>query len=337
MKLREMSYLNNGNHVFIVGSARSGTSLMGSILQASREVAVYRAETLLLYSCRDKYGDLEVKASRDNFTKDWLKSRQFKRSGLSKEEAVSIIDENRSYVGVLGAYMNMVADKQNCNRWVDSTPSYAYCIEKILHAFPNAKIIHMIRDGRAVSLSLAKLGWSGSNTSNFDRALQYSSLKWQQALEAASNSIKAYQDRCIEVRYEDLVQKPKRTLDELEDFLQLPDLTTQLFQDESSGMKDMRSTLNQPNTPFGDMSSGISQNAIYRWKEVLSKKQVRVLESIVGNTLEDHGYELVSNDPIGYEPVSVKLYRVKTRLKHVLKQRTLLGRFIVSPLEIYHD
>lgn len=243
-----MTIVDEREHVFIVGSARSGTSLVASIIQNSPIYASYHAETKLLKECESKYGSLDRPDVRKIFLEDWLRSRQFLRSGLSEREATELLEVNSSYASFLSAYMNQVANKQGCDRWIDSTPDNSYVLDVIASQFPNAKVIHMLRDGRAVALSLAKLGWSGVGTDDFDKALLYSSLKWQSAVTLVQYLSPLLNDRYMEVRYEDFVRKPEQKIKEICDFLGIPIIDDIALKADANS--NLHSTLHTPNTPL---------------------------------------------------------------------------------------
>lgn len=322
--------------MFVLGSARSGTSLMSSIVQSTSFYASYRAETKLLNSSVSKYGELSSPRSRKAFLGDWFRSRQFIRSGLSEEAVRDTTGELDSYIGFLGTYMNMIAKQQGATRWVDSTPSNANCLAEIATAFPKARVIHMVRDGRAVALSLAKLGWSGARTGNFDKALSYSALKWQSVIEAVNQSKGSLGDRFLEVQYESLVQNPEQVLKQVSEFLNIPNFDLNLLSGgHVEATESMKSTLRKPNSLFGDMSSGISPNAAYRWKSILDEKQIALLEENVGGSLQALGYELLatSRPPVLYGLLIV-WRKSMIKAKRYMKRHTVLGKLGRSSLEI---
>lgn len=331
-----MTVCDEGEHVFILGSARSGTSLLASIIQNSPRLASYHAETKLLRECEHKYGNLANLKSRTAFLKDWLNSRQFTRSGLSQDDAMALLKNNRSYICFLSAYMNLVAQRQACDRWIDSTPDNLYALDSIIPAFPNARVIHMVRDGRAVALSLAKLEWSGVRTNNFDKALLYSALKWQDAVCRTRKSAAFLNDRYLEVRYEDFVSEPESEIEEICAFLHIPNIDDISMKEDAGN--NQYSTLHTPNTPFSDLSKGISTTAISRWKNALSEPQKKSLEAYIGDTLKSFGYELISDVRLSLGDRALrKMRRNYLNSKHVLKRKTILSRFLLSPLEIGLD
>ena len=334
-----MAFKDFNEHLFVLGSARSGTSLMASIVQNTPAYASYRAETKLLNSCQSKYGNLANKRSREHFLDDWFQSRQFKRAGLS-EEAIRLATQNEnSYIGFLGIYMNMVAQSQGCQRWIDSTPSNANCLHRIALTFPNAKVLHMVRDGRAVAMSLAKLGWSGARTKNFDTALVYAAMKWRFAVDKVYSNKSFFKDRYLQVKYEDLVLSPKETLANVSAFLEIPDFDISMLDGRNVDRNEsVNSSLRTPNSLFGDMEPGISSNAAFRWKNKLTKKQIALIEACVAEDLQKYGYSLLSSAKAGVVENLLNIYRASAlKGKRLLKHHTLLGRMSVSPLEIGED
>lgn len=337
-----MAYIDRRQHLFIVGSARSGTSLMASILQTSALYASYRAETKLLDGCSAKYGDLNNEKMRKIFWNDWFRSRQFKRSGLTKEEVRDVVFPQRSYIGVLGTYMNLMASKQGCERWIDSTPGNSYSLKDIAYTFPNSKVIHMIRDGRAVALSLAKLDWTGVRTTDFNKSLCYAALKWKKSLEAVSSAKQYLEGRYLEVSYEKLVQEPESTLVDISKYLELETIDTNLL-DSGFAIKNQtsKSTLHTPNSPFGDMPSGISAIAAYRWKSILTEQQVCSIQGHVGETLTKYNYPLLNTDYRvwnKYQNKSMAWWRMLVlSTKRFLSRSSFLGRYTSSPLELERE
>lgn len=334
-----MPYRDEREHVFVVGSARSGTSLLSSIIKTSSEIASYDAETLLLYSCESKYGPLSDSAARSRFWNDWKNSRQYYRSGLSEADVDAIASRCDSYIAVLGEYMNLFASRQGCQLWIDGTPSNGFCLDQIAESFPNARVIHIVRDGRAVAASLAKLGWTGVRAYNSMDALCYSSLKWRAAVLAASESQRILGDRYLLVKYEDLVLDSRNIIDRVSSFLGLPELDTDFLDAGKArlGQND-RSTLHTPNTPFGDMGAGISTQAMERWRQQLNEVEIAAIEMHVGDTLRLMGYEPESMNSLNLKQRTLKPWRVmRFELHNWLKFHTRLGRYSSSPLEIGVD
>src|SRR5204863_5859043 len=75
--------------------------------------------------------------------------------GLDSDELLSRLrDEKRLDGGAaLRAFFELYAEKQGKQRWGDKTPIYVTSMREIAGALPEARFIHVIRDGRDVALS----------------------------------------------------------------------------------------------------------------------------------------------------------------------------------------
>ena len=86
-------------------------------------------------------------------------------------------------------------------RWGDKTPMYYACWRELMGLYPTSKLVHIIRDGRDVSVSLKKVGWHGPSES--DRA-RY----WHERVAMAHAAAKELgPERNLIIRYEDLVMR----------------------------------------------------------------------------------------------------------------------------------
>ena len=100
--------------------------------------------------------------------------------------------------------------------WIHQTGSKVKHAAELLELFPNAKFIHLIRDGRSVANSLMSCDW-GPNT------ILAGDHYWRSELTyglAAESYLKP--DLNIQIRYDDLVEKLSETTHQLGDFLNLP-------------------------------------------------------------------------------------------------------------------
>src|SRR3546814_17926109 len=69
----------------------------------------------------------------------------------------------RDYRDFVDAIFRCYADAQGKPRWGDKTPFYTPDIDLIRRVFPDAKIDHLVRDGRDVVLSHGSIEWVSGN------------------------------------------------------------------------------------------------------------------------------------------------------------------------------
>ena len=75
----------NKRPVFIVGSPRSGTTLLHHMLVSSGGFALYRTESGVFAILGPRFGDLSVRRNREQLMEHWLRSDLFMLTGLDSE------------------------------------------------------------------------------------------------------------------------------------------------------------------------------------------------------------------------------------------------------------
>jgi len=179
--------------IFVVGCQRSGTTMLRLMLDSHPRISC-GPETRFL-------ADLERVVDTD-----WPRLSQY---GYSQEEWLERIRE--FFGGIQADY----ARSRGKERWADKTPRYALNIPFLLRVFPDAQIVHVIRDGRDVVVSHRKRFGYWSSVK--------STLKWPKYIKVARGVGETLRtDQYHEVRYEDLVGKPEETMRSLLEFLGEP-------------------------------------------------------------------------------------------------------------------
>src|SRR5258708_38440027 len=70
--------------VFVLGSPRSGTTLLYDMLLSAGGFAVYLAESNVFNLLMPRFGNLRSRSNRDQLMEAWLNSRLFLASGLDR-------------------------------------------------------------------------------------------------------------------------------------------------------------------------------------------------------------------------------------------------------------
>ncbi|HYA27262.1 MAG TPA: sulfotransferase [Acidobacteriota bacterium] len=317
--------------IFVVGSARSGTTLLYSILLSSGKFAVYQAETLLLEVCKPKYGNLKIARNYKKFINDWLHSKQFYRSALDPDEFTHVaLNHHETYIEFMRHFMEHTANKQGKKRWAEQTPGHVFYVSLLSKSFPDAKFVHMIRDGRDVAVSKRKLGWSGTKSGDTLKQLIYAAKSWEMSVKAGRKQGGELGDRYMEIRYEDMVHN--NIDDVLARISHFADISVDRKRIESS----TQGSLGKANTAYDNQSPGISSKGVGRWKTELNNEEKNALHYAIGQTLTELRYELDSTRPDVSWKVKTcgTLYPFILNLKRYLKNETVLGRFTSDELEI---
>jgi hypothetical protein len=96
-------------------------------------------------------------------------------------------------------------------RWVNKTPSYVQFLPLLGALFPDMRFIHCVRDGRDVACSVLTRPWG-------PRTYEEAAVWWSRKVRAGLSWSERNPGRCLEVRYEDLLSQPERTLQSMIDF-----------------------------------------------------------------------------------------------------------------------
>lgn len=310
--------------VFVLGCGRSGTKLLYHTLLSAGGFAVYHAESNAFNLIGLRFGSLDKLENRRTLLDHWLKSKLFYRAGLTREEIEPKILKGCHNAGdFLRILMETIAHKQGVERWAESTPLHLLYIPLIKKLFPDALIVHIIRDGRDVTVSLNRIGWIKPLPWDKKRALLAPAIFWRWIVSKGRKYGTRMPGDYIEVHFEDVVQKPHETLGRLGEFID-HDLNYDRIQQNAQG------TLRDPNSSFRGDGQEKEANPIERWKVLLSADEVAQVESVIGNLLSETGYKPASPEAARRRTFAISLmsflYPIYFDVKLWLKTYTPLAR-----------
>ncbi len=193
--------------IFIVGAARSGTTWVFDILTTHPKVSgVFES---WLFTPKDGLQALFTSAH-------WPP----KRSGLGN---LIKRDELLSYTRDMASRIMSRALKPEHRFLVEKSPSHLFAMPFINEVFPGARFIHVLRDGRDVSVSVraAAKSWVPSWEETFGRSIKVSARAWKHAVRRAQNEGKKLGERYLEIRYENIHKDPFSAYRRLFDFCKI--------------------------------------------------------------------------------------------------------------------
>lgn len=303
--------------VFVIGCPRSGTTLLYHMLVSGGAFANYRAETHLFDEILPAVGPLHRRRSRERLLARWLASPRFAASGLdARDFAARVRAECRSAGDFLRLFLGAVARAQGVRRWAECTPAHALHLRDIRQAVPHAQFVHIIRDGRDVALSLARLGWVRPLPWDRARPVEVAAWTWEWHVHRARAAAASLGAAYCEVRYEALVEQPATVLRELGGFL---GERLELERIRAAGV----GSVSRPNTAFGSDAA----SPVGRWRHLLDEDQLAAVEAGIGRTLDGLGYETGTRPR--HRPgrrARKGLYVAYRATRLALKTRTPLGR-----------
>ena len=179
----------------------------------------------------------------------------------------------------------LYASSHGKRRYGDKTPPFLMHMRMLAEQFPEARFIHLVRDGRDVVLSLRDQPFAPSS---FTGAAEYWAGRVERARQAGE---RLGPGRYRELRYEDLVADPERRLRGLCEFVELE------FRPEMLSYEDVS------NIPLTDKMkrSGVIRppGASGRsWRTQMAKRQLAVVEAVAGEQLTAFGYEVATTPSI---------------------------------------
>jgi glycosyltransferase involved in cell wall biosynthesis/LPS sulfotransferase NodH len=316
--------------VFVLGCPRSGTTLLYHMLLSAGNFAVYRAESQVFNLLEPRFGDLRVARNRRRLLQAWENSSLFTKTGLEASELERDVMAHCENAGdFLRIVMESMARKQGVERWAETTPDHLLALPRIKETIPNALVIHIIRDGRDVALSMEKQHWIRPFPWDHGKELQAAAIYWEWIVNEGRTHGRALGGDYKEVRYEDLVANPQATLREVGDFIG-QELDYDQIQRVGIG------SVSRPNTSFGERK-GAGFHPVARWKKSLSEEQLAELEGLIGGTLDDLGYPRAATQNSVHPPARLRrmrtTYETYFTTKLALKTRTPLGRIMGGDLE----
>jgi hypothetical protein len=308
--------------VFIVGCARSGTTLLYSMLVAAGGFAVYRKETYF-YSILPRFRDLSTDAARERFKQAFLQGSLGKVPGLDVEPIVQkVLTQVTRGRDFLPKLMHAIAVHQGVDRWMEATPPHLLHMDEIRQAVPDALFVHVIRDGRDCAISNARQGWFATFPWDRGQDVPVAALYWEWIVRKGRAFGQKHPDVYQEVRFEDLLGDPPTTLARIGRFID-HDLDYDRIQ------QNPVFALANPNTSFREDRKKGSFNPVGRWTSKASAHELGLCEMLVGRYLESLGYPLANPAHAAHPTARARmmrtLYMGRFAAKHWLKTRTPLG------------
>jgi glycosyltransferase involved in cell wall biosynthesis len=301
------------------------------MLLSAGNFVVYRAESQVFNLLEPRFGDLRIARNRRKLLEAWETSSLFTKTGLEASQVEQAVMANCENAGdFLRIVMELMARKQGVERWAESTPDHLLALPRIKQTIPEALVIHIIRDGRDVALSLEKQQWIRPFPWDHGKELLTAAAYWEWIVNEGRAHGRALGNDYTEVRYEDLVADPRGTLAALGGFVG-QELDYDRIQRVGIG------SVSRPNSSFdGDKKAG-AFHPVARWKKSLSKQQLIQIEGLIGQTLDALGYEREATRPSDEAPAALKrmrtIYQAHFITKLALKTKTPLGRLVGGDLQ----
>lgn len=271
---------------FIVGSGRSGNTLLRAILCGHGELAVPPESYVLGAAVREyrKFGFLSWPELVDVVLDRFASHPQFATwdTDLAPVRAALLDrpDEQRSLARILDAVYRAWAwtHMPGARRWGDKTPTNVYHLPRIDAVFPDALYLHVLRDGRDVVASYLEAG--------FYETAEMACRRWIESVELVRDFSRGLDPgRFLEVRYERLVRDTEALVH---------DVCRLLGISYEPGMLRHRRRVDDLGDTGADHHAGldrpIEDSSVGSWRDRLDQRQRNVVERRLRPLLSSLGY-----------------------------------------------
>ncbi len=307
--------------IFIVGSSRSGTTMMGRILGINTNVFTFRElhffgkiwtnnrnhkltrqdqiDLLSRLFCIQQNGIF----NQNNFSEFNTKSNQFLSS------------EKKNPLELYRLFLENITEENNAQIACEQTPQNLYYIEEILNYFPNAKVINLVRDQRDVLFS-QKNKWKrrflGAKSIPLFEAIR-SYINYHPILTARVwNSSLSWTIKYINhprvkiIKFEDLLNHPEEKVKNICEFLRID------FKYEMLKVPIIGSSIENDSESI----LMIDNSKINRWKKGgLSDGEIYLSQKFSSRMMDEFGYD---KKEFLIPPLSVVFYLITFVFKLVL-------------------
>lgn len=267
---------------FFVGCGRSGTSLLRAIFDSHPDVNVPR-DTYFILNLAERRRHYERDGSFDveSFLADLGDQYDFRRWPITFEEIAADVRARppADYPNAIRQIFRLCASHQGKTRYANKSPVHVRGLPTLGELFPEARFVHIIRDGRDVALSYLDVDFGPSS-------VEGGAMRWRRHVTSGRKAGRSLGPaRYREVRYEKILDEPEVAIRDLCAFLEIPfdermlryyERTDDLY---AGGPPKHHRNLAKPPT-----------KGMRDWRRQMEASDVATFESIAGDLLEELGY-----------------------------------------------
>jgi hypothetical protein len=281
-------------YLFIVGCARSGTTLVHRIVDAHPEIAITPEMHWITRHFKSRNGSVVPE-----LVSELTGHKRFAQFEIPREEFEGLLGSGEAlpYPTFLSRVFDLYGKIKNKPLVGNKTPAYVRSIPTFHALWPEAKFVHIVRDGRDVCLSI--LNWkkadhtAGRYASWEEDPVSTTALWWERKVRRAREDGAALgPDLYHETLYEELVDDPERECKRLCEFLGVPYDDAMIRFAEGKTRTDLPNARKTPKQAWLPITSGLRN-----WRTEMPVKDVERFEAAVGDLLEELGYERAVPNP----------------------------------------
>ncbi len=286
--------------VLLLGVRRSGTTLLRVILDRSSQLAVPDESYVVPQLARRHRTPVDI----DSFVDDLRRLPRLRELGIVPEAVATRLRPGLTTGEAIAAVFETYAASHGKPRWGDKTPLYMQHLPLLERLFPDAVVVHLVRDGRDAALSfLAMPDGIVARTWAHPHDVAGFACQWRTEVGAAQAlGSRIGPGRYLEVRYERLVAEPAETVQTICAHAGLP------FE---PGMLDYAGTVDLAGKPHQTRLAQPPTAGVRDWRTEMSPGDAAAFEEVAGDLLAALGYEVRGAGATAHGRRRLRWYQVR--------------------------
>lgn len=270
----------NGPPILVTGADRSGTTLLYTLLASHPDVMMVRRTNLWRWF-DGEFGDLSNPANLDRCIDEMMRYKRLDVLDIRPEQVLGAFRSAEPTYGRLFEVMfRQAAERRGRSRWGDKSLHTELHADRVLEAWPTARIVQLVRDPRDRYASVVGRRGPGHNSAASIMG------RWLKSVRAGERQARRHPDSFMMLKFEDLVLETESRLREVCEFLEL-EYDERMF--EMGGGDDRASE--GANSSFDSIPRGsISRRPIGRYREHLDEGTVARIQGVARRPMARWGY-----------------------------------------------
>lgn len=246
--------------IFIGGLFKSGTTLLRAMIGQHSAIAA---------GLETQWFNIEWEGVRgDAFVRNVERLRGFYQ--IEKPLFEQLLLKSKSAEQFIDLLLSHYAASNRKRRWVEKTPGNILHMDRIYRTWPDASFLHIIRDPRDVFASLKQAG-------KWDTVEIFTDL-WCEYLGAAEDykqNLVSDEDRFMELRYEDLVERPVEVMRQVLEFVgESWEPQTAKFQGKKDDFNKVLNLTGKASTTLERLGQPLSNMRVGIWKDLVTQEEI---------------------------------------------------------------
>lgn len=267
--------------IFLTGVGRSGTTVLQSMLHSHSQIS-FSVETHFVKRYVVPFLLSGKKPNPEEIQKDRFIHR------LSPQKQSELLESKYSNLEDLrGAFLKMLKpeDRNSVPFLGDKDTEHVRYFSHIKKFFPDAFMIHIIRDPRDVVASRLKTEWGAK------RSLEFHIAEYQYYLKKVRREgERLFGEKFYELKYEDLLEDPQLILTDVLEELGLT------FEPEMLDFyKNVNELVSEDEKKWkGNVDKPLNKSNKGKWRDSLDDSDAAILQHGLEDFFEEMGYDMVS-------------------------------------------